>query len=590
MESGESKDHMMMREEQHYHADQGMEVDKMMTDKRESTSEVASLMAPRALTEQPTLEQYLKKLGLLEAAAAASGVPSSSLAGGNLDVGEDEKAKESDDDDLYGENLDDSSLAQAKADGSREQESAASMRILNLLASDTKDAKPAKQSPSGSKKSAGLPRQSSSQSLLGADEAASQTSAKAASGQDVAATTKSWLDKIDLTEIFGGKKLGVKFFHAETFAQKIATSDPSTSTVLLNRAQLGRWATSLSVASLSDPKVTDLGMSDAIAGLQNTTTSLPGPNQFALFSRQLVPILKEALASPSDAALQRLLAFVKPALAEGELPTKSWASMALGSAQVKAEMRMAKFMSIMMEYFCSLISQGEAKKAALTKMVSGIESWAADQFTLEIPDSMVEKLLELQTVLEPLSLLLSGDAMAQLSHFGELDALRKTMRTTMTSALARIGNALAADKHYSNLVLEVFQCITALQTHEAKLTGVHQTVYFTEAKDGDEYARELLDMAATVSFLMQEVKWQHIQDMVLKAKAKVMELMDGSLQLWESQQQCRVSLDVAEKLLAEAWMTLILVIADGTRRLGGAMEGNGFVGRASALKKTLPEY
>ena len=102
--------------------------------------------------------------------------------------------------------------------------------------------------------------------------------------------------------------------------------------------------------------------------------------------------------------------------------------------------------------------------------------------------------------------MLGCDAIAQLNNFLALDELRKTMRTTQTSALARVGNCLAAVPHYSNTVTEVFALLASLETHHTKICEINSALYATPRQLTDQCAKKLQDMVEKLGFLLQELQ------------------------------------------------------------------------------------
>ena len=572
-EAGECKMQRLMKDEQHYHRDQGQEMLRVSEERRMTSSKVGALMQPRSITEQPTLQEYLFKLGIMpepsagERTGSSTGVTNMSSAS-VLDRADDGDAA-LDEPEVPASHLESapaSSIGAATAatpaatpaiaaavpvEEIQESPSAASKRVSSFL-SEAVPPKPAKVSKNaaGGKSGHGFGRSGSSASIAG-DDGTSRMSDESGLKGDGSSQAQSWVEKIDIAAILGGRRLGVQMFHAESFAKKLESAAPAQAHVLLNQVQLGRWAASLSCKAIEDPKTTDHELAQAILGLTGKFT-LPGENQLALFHRQVQPLQREAHASSSEESIRKLLAFVTPVLAADEVQCVDWSSMRLAGVDYKRPVKEHAFLTLLLDFLCGLISMGECKRNSLSKTCDVMRKFVEEQLERTVPDSYVDRLVELAMVLQALQWVLSDDPLLQLQKWEEIEVLRGGMRTTQTSPMARIGNALAAEKYYSEVVSDMCQTVTALQTHESKLNFVDEMgkglVYAAQPK----LVQQLSEMVTQIVFLKEVVNMSVLKDMLERACIRVEKVMGDALAKWEQHRPCEITIDSAQKLLAEA--------------------------------------
>ena len=170
----------------------------------------------------------------------------------------------------------------------------------------------------------------------------------------------------------------------------------------------------------------------------------------------------------------------------------------------------------------------------------------------DIPDSMVQTLLELLGAVRPLSALLSSSLQYQLQEKSALESMRKMMRTSSTKPLPRVANAVAASKYYNELVKEVFQVISVMEIHQDRVDQVYKVAEQPKQPFTSALMQQFTTLCANLSFLKMEVPPQYLREVYALSHDKILGSLRAVLDDLEGPKQYKLSMEELQNLLSEA--------------------------------------
>eukprot|EP00971_Amphidinium_carterae_P351498 6492141-Amphidinium_carterae.3 len=280
-----------------------------------------------------------------------------------------------------------------------------------------------------------------------------------------------WVAKLPLQAILNGAKLGVQVHQAWLhYNNKMGEVD---GLFLSTHLQLCQHCLTLAPEGLI--KATSDAIRNAIEALSKESISWPTPLQEDLWKR----LAKHAtdLISPTELLaeekVQRLLATCLPY--SPQMQALDMFNPTLAAIEMEMSLKGLQFQRVILEdVLVNKILAGETGKVCVQRFSEFVaKQLAKDLASLDLDDSYVASVMEVQDVMLALQSLLADDVDMMIEHCGLVDDLALYSKRGKTKYLKDVGNAVTTNPWWSSTLQRYSHDTKSLKAHASEIQVVN---------------------------------------------------------------------------------------------------------------------
>ena len=332
-------------------------------------------------------------------------------------------------------------------------------------------------------------------------------------------TCSRWIDKLVISDILQGKKMGVSLRHAETACGKLPVKEKLQLNTHLRTARSAEALAAGNLASLGQTAL-DEHLANLIA---LPSLEWPASVQKGLFELQELELVKRCLSSMGKPEFADLWARVRPYVCEGDQPT-TLKDPHLRNLSLTKQEKAAVFLDIMVtQLFLPLILSGEGKHRMMLSLCYSVKAAIEKDLESEdLDDQIVESLFDLQIASRAIEQVIRLD-WASLGSYREDIMVLKSSPAEKSETLLHICNALDETGYYKEQLAECVKALRTLELHQSAMTQAEQTVN-VNADLSESTVGSLTETLHYLPTLMADVPGDVLQPLLDGVKKKFMDV------------------------------------------------------------------